>query len=578
MYKEYYGFTEAPFRITPNSRFFYQNARYREACAMLFSGIAERRGLMTLIGAVGTGKTTVLRYLEGQSGPGVRCIASEYPPSTFDELLAFVCGEMGLSNAETRGRLDRVNGLKKVLLERHAQNVITALLLDEAQQLTEETLEGIRLLSNLQTAGAKALQIVLAGQPELRTNLDQPSLVPLKQRIAFWCRLDALNYGEIASYIEYRLRVAGYRGPELFGPTAVEAIGFYSGGVPRLINVLCGDALLRAHRLSQRMVSSDIVVESARNLHIGPAFEFTPFRPTVPERPSPHAASAGAGPSQPDRSPMPSGGRVSNSPGSWKRYRRRVRHTGTRRRMWAAIGGSAIIIAGTGALALFRPDYSSMAWNHATARPATTPPAASHAARGNAMDPSGLTSGSRTSPATTHTASPTPPAVPSQDPQTSVVTTPSPSNPETSGALDSSQVRAWRAPDAARPPVAATTPTPTRRGPSPNRADGSPGLVQGGTRAQRPQPHAQATLQAAAPAVEPRAPAPSLEASEAGPITAPSVEIGQVSGGPSSAPSAQGDLTVPIPPVRPTSPDLGHPPGADPSAIIDWLVGAPKLE
>jgi len=327
------------------------------------------------------------------------------------------------------------------------------------------------------------------------------------------------------------------------------------------------------------MVSSDIVVETARSLHIGPAFEFTPLRSTVPERSSPLAARAGAGSSQHSRSPMRSGGTVSNASGSWRRHRRRVRDTGARRWIWAAIGGLAIVVAGTGALALFRPDYSSMAWNHSTARPATTPPAASHAAREGAMAPSGLASGSRTSPAITDTASPPPPAVQFQEPQTPVGTTPSPSSPETSGALDPSQVRARSAPDAARPPNAAATRTPTRRGPSPKPADGPPGIVQGATRVHSSPPNAQATIQPPpAPAVEPQPPAPSLGPSESGPITAPPVELGRVAEGSSSPPPAQGGLTVPSPPVRPTPSDLGTQRAADPGAIIDWLVGAPKLE
>ena len=168
-------------------------------------------------------------------------------------------------------------------------------------------MQGVRLLSNLESGGEKALQIVLAGQPELHGNLDRPSLAPLKQRIAFWGRLDRLKHGEIAAYIEYRLRVAGYRGPTLFGPQAVEAIGFYSGGVPRLINVLCRDALAAAHRTSQRLVSPDIIVETARALHIGPAFDFTPSEPHVPDAPPPRPATPVPAPVRHDRPPVRSG-------------------------------------------------------------------------------------------------------------------------------------------------------------------------------------------------------------------------------------------------------------------------------
>jgi tripartite-type tricarboxylate transporter receptor subunit TctC/type II secretory pathway predicted ATPase ExeA len=307
MYKEHFGFTEEPFGTTPDPRFFYENPSYREAYRHLLWGLTERRGLMTLIGAVGTGKTTILRHLVARSKPAVRCIVAEYPPSSFDELLTFTCRELGVQRSDRGGRLDQVTALKQALLDSHADNVTIALLLDEAQQLPEEALEGVRLLSNLESGGEKALQTVLAGQPELHGNLDRPSLAPLKQRIAFWGRLDRLKHGEIAAYIEYRLRVAGYRGPTLFGPQAVEAIGFYSGGVPRLINVLCSDALVAAHRTSQRLVSPDIIVETARALHIGPAFDFTPSPPHVPDAPPPRPAPPVPEPVRHDRPPVRSG-------------------------------------------------------------------------------------------------------------------------------------------------------------------------------------------------------------------------------------------------------------------------------
>jgi type II secretory pathway predicted ATPase ExeA len=382
MYKEYFGFTDDPFGITPDPRFFYENPIYREAFTKLSWGVAERRGLMTLIGAVGTGKTTVLRQLIAKSHPAVRWIFAEYPASTFDELLAFACRELGVQGSEAWGRLDRVSALKKALLENHRESVTTALLLDEAQQLTEETLEGVRLLSNLESAGGKALQIVLAGQPELRAKLDQPALAPLKQRITSWCRLDGLSYGEVAAYIEYRLRVAGYHGPELFGPNTVEAVGFYSGGVPRLVNVLCGDALVRAHRTSQRLISSDVIVETARDLSIGPAFEFTPSRPNVPDVST--RSPAVSGPESIRRDPprmrseaaLPTvGGGLLKAPATRAPLRegRSGRRAVKRRWLWAVVAGLACVTAGYGALAFFQSSDSSVARDRdpAAATPAT---------------------------------------------------------------------------------------------------------------------------------------------------------------------------------------------------------------
>ena len=336
---------------------------------------------MTLIGAVGTGKTTVLRHLVARSQPQVRCILAEYPPSTFDELLTFASRELGVQRSDQGGRLDRVSALKQALVDSRAENVTTALLLDEAQQIPEEALEGIRLLSNLESDGEKALQIVLAGQPELHTNLDRPSLAPLKQRIAFWGRLDRLKHGEIAAYIEYRLRVAGYRGPALFGPPAVEAIGFYSGGVPRLINVLCRDALVAAHRTGQRLVSPEIIVETARALHIGPAFDFTPSQPHVPDAPLPSPATPVPEPVRHDGPPVRSGGELHKAQLTTPPpLRRRGRRKAKRRRFWVAIVVLLGVVAGLGGLALLRFLDSSVVSLKALS---TIRPVTSKAAGGN---------------------------------------------------------------------------------------------------------------------------------------------------------------------------------------------------
>jgi type II secretory pathway predicted ATPase ExeA len=420
MYKEHFGFTEEPFGTTPDPRFFYENPSYREAYSHLLWGLTERRGVMTLIGAVGTGKTTILRHLVARSKPAVRCILAEYPPSSFDELLTFACRELGMQRSDRGGRLDQVTALKQALLESHAQNVTTALLLDEAQQLPEEALEGVRLLSNLESAGEKALQIVLAGQPELHTTLDRPALAPLKQRVGFWGRLDRLKHGEIAAYVEYRLRVAGYQGPALFGPPAVEAIGFYSGGVPRLVNVLCRDALVAAHRTGQRVVSPDTIVQTARNLHVGPAFDFTPSQPNVPDTPPPSRATPAPEPIRPapeptrpapeptrpapeptrpapepigaDRPPARSGGELHKAQATTPppATRRPGRSKAKRGWFWAAIVVVACGVAGLGALALVRSLTPSVARlkDLSTTRPVTSKVAGGNVQVAAVPDPS----------------------------------------------------------------------------------------------------------------------------------------------------------------------------------------------
>jgi type II secretory pathway predicted ATPase ExeA len=383
MYKQYFGFSEEPFGITPDPRFFYENPIYREASTTLERGIEGRRGLMTLVGAVGTGKTTVLRRLVAHASPAVRFILADYPPASFDELLSFISRELGLPTPESRGRLEWIGALKEALARSHAENRITVLLLDEAQHLSEETLEGVRLLSNLEVAGAKALQIILAGQPELRAKLDQAALAPLKQRITFECRLDRLGYGEIAAYLDYRLSVAGYRGPGLFGPDAVEAVGFYSNGIPRLINVLCGNALIATHRAAQRVVPVDLVVECARALRIGPSVEFRPSRSSAPDASATRTTAADAIDSEAPliparRGPSRVGAVVDLRPAGPS-----SRPVAGRSWLGVAIGAFAGLLVGTGGLALLRSHEAPVGdgGGFSTARPpsapggvATTPP------------------------------------------------------------------------------------------------------------------------------------------------------------------------------------------------------------
>ena len=402
MYNPYFGFPEEPFGITPDPRFFYENPIYREAYTTLAWGIRARRGLLSLVGAVGTGKTTILRHLMAKSEPSIRSVLVDYPPQSFDELLAFTCRELGLGVSE-QGRLERIAALKEGLLASHAKNETTVLFLDEAQHLSEETLESVRLLSNLETAGEKLLQIVLVGQPELRVKLDRPQLRPLKQRITLEGRLDRLKYDEIAAYIEYRLSAAGYRGPELFGPDAVEAIGFYSDAVPRLINVICGNALLAAHRASRRKVSADLVVEVARALRLGPAVDYAVSRPVSPE-----PSSVSETPPAPDRiQGEPAGTRSRGAPyqavavaaESRRQFRRPVRRAAKRRWLWTSFASLAGVLLVAVGLALWLADDSAVVSLHGLAalRPATVRPGGGEVERGGSPDTTGARPPGRTS-------------------------------------------------------------------------------------------------------------------------------------------------------------------------------------
>jgi general secretion pathway protein A len=267
MYTDYFGFREKPFNITPDPRFFYTNPSYQEAYASLLYGIHERRGFIVLTGEVGTGKTTLLRRLMENMEPHIRFVFFYNTTLPYEEILDCICYELGLPTKDG-GKLHKIQALNQFLMDRLARRETVVLLIDEAQNLAEEGLENLRLLSNLETATDKLLQIVLVGQPELQTKLNQPGLRQLKQRIAIQCRLERLDDEEVGPFIYYRLSAAGYKRQHLFTPDAIQEIAYYSNGIPRLINVICDNALLIAYATSQKRITTDIVREAADDLRL----------------------------------------------------------------------------------------------------------------------------------------------------------------------------------------------------------------------------------------------------------------------------------------------------------------------
>jgi general secretion pathway protein A len=267
MYIDYFGFQEKPFSITPDPRFFYTNPRYQEAYANLLYGLHERRGFTVLTGEIGTGKTTLLRRLMENMEPNVRFVYFYNTTLTFEELLDFICSELGLPIKEL-GRLQKIQTLNQFLMEQLASRGTVVLLIDEAQNMGEEVLENLRLLSNLETATEKLLQIVLVGPPEIETKLNQPALRQLKQRIAIQCRLERLDDEEVGPFITYRLNAVGYKRQQLFMPDAIQEIAYYSKGFPRLINILCDNALLIAYATSQKKITVAIIREAADDLRL----------------------------------------------------------------------------------------------------------------------------------------------------------------------------------------------------------------------------------------------------------------------------------------------------------------------
>ena len=267
MYEETFGLRKRPFGVTPDPGAFYTNRLYAEAEANLLYGIRERRGFMLLTGEVGTGKTTVLRRVMANLSGQTPFVLVFHTNLSFDEILAFVCHELRI-DVPAPTRLARIEMLNEFLLEQTRRGRTTALLIDEAQNLTDEALEAVRLLSNLETDGEKLLQIVLAGQPELEARLDSPELRQLRQRIALRCRLERLPSREIGAYVRHRLQCAGTTRVDLFAPDAIVRIGIYSKGIPRLVNMICDNALLIAYAASRRTVSGEIITEVADDLRL----------------------------------------------------------------------------------------------------------------------------------------------------------------------------------------------------------------------------------------------------------------------------------------------------------------------
>ena len=265
VYLEYYGLKEPPFELTPNPRFLFFSAKHREAFNHLLYGIRERKGFVQLTGEVGAGKTTVCRAMLGALGDSWASALIFNPPPDPDLLVKAVAIEFGLAAAGL-GVLETRAMLNEFLIEQAAAGRDAVLIIDEAQNLTNHQLEHIRLLSNLETDDRKLLQIVLMGQPELRTRLDDPILRQLRQRITVRFHLAPLTRAELWPYIEHRLVVSGATGTFYFTAGALWRIYNYSRGIPRLVNAVCDKCLLAGYVEESHGIDFRLVGRAVREL------------------------------------------------------------------------------------------------------------------------------------------------------------------------------------------------------------------------------------------------------------------------------------------------------------------------
>jgi len=262
MYESFFGLTVKPFSLVPDPCFLFLSATHKKALRYLQYGLQEGAGFILLTGEVGSGKTTILKdFVSRLAGDTVLAMIFNTSLSG-DQLLAAINDEFGL-DIQGRDKMTLHRDLNDFLIQQYADSIRPILIIDEAQNLSAESLEEIRLLSNLETGGNKLLQIILVGQPELQEILDQHRLRQLRQRIDVSCHLSALSLDEIEEYIFYRLEKAGNRGALAFEEGSIEVIHRFSGGIPRLVNRICDFLLLAAFGEETFYLSLDLVTEVA---------------------------------------------------------------------------------------------------------------------------------------------------------------------------------------------------------------------------------------------------------------------------------------------------------------------------
>lgn len=271
MYCHFFGFTEKPFVLTPDPKYLYLNQVYSELLSSLFYGVQNKRGFIVIIGDVGTGKTTLLNGLMDKLDKKTKVAFIFNTDISFKQMLILALAELGLSIRKKNMTMgEAIQYLNKFSVQQSKAGGNVVLIIDEAQNLSKQALENLRLISNIETRRTKLIQILLSGQPKLDYQLNKPELRHLIQRISIKRYITHLNEEDTYGYIEHRLKICGYKGPAIFSKDSLKWIWTNTNGVPRKINMLCENSLIIGYATETTTIGENIVKEAIRQLNYNP--------------------------------------------------------------------------------------------------------------------------------------------------------------------------------------------------------------------------------------------------------------------------------------------------------------------